>query len=73
MANEKNIFILTLAFAIIILFYFIFDIYTSKSSKETINTDITSPLSCDLNIQDCKYNFKGKEVLISLNLNLCKL
>lgn len=63
---KKFAFILAFA-VVIILSYLIFDFYTLKDSQKAIKTDLSIPLLCDLNIQDCKYNFKGREVLISLN------
>ncbi|RQD67049.1 hypothetical protein DZC71_06430 [Campylobacter hepaticus] len=64
---KKNIFILILIFILIFISYLIIDLYMSKNTQKAIHADIATPLNCDLNIQDCKYNFKGKEVLISLN------
>ncbi|MCR6594112.1 hypothetical protein [Campylobacter insulaenigrae] len=42
--------------------------YTSnnQSKKRELITTLT-PLQCDLNIQDCSYDFNGQKILVSLN------
>lgn len=52
---------------ILILAYIGFDFYAEKNSQKTLEVDLSSPLPCDLNTEDCKFNFKNREVLISLN------
>jgi len=47
-------FIIAFALCIVLFFY---------NKKENFN----DPLQCDLNLQDCFYKFKDKDVLISLN------
>lgn len=61
---RKIVFILVFACVIVIL-YIIF--YTTKHSQKVIKADFSTPLTCDLNIKDCKYSFNNREVLISLN------
>ncbi|MBM0637008.1 hypothetical protein LNU06_02435 [Campylobacter sp. VicNov18] len=62
---KKNIFILILAF-IMIISYLIFDFYTFKTPSDPTQNDLSIPLKCDLNLKDCKYIFNGKEILVSL-------
>lgn len=50
-------------FLILIPVFLVFLSSCKDKNKEALN----EPLTCDLNLQDCTYKFKGKEVLISLN------
>lgn len=74
---KKIFFILAFGLSLLIL-YLIFDFYVLKDRTIT-QKEVLTPLGCDLNIQDCTYDFKGKKVLISLNpkplqsLNVTKL
>lgn len=52
---KRVFFTLNLIFAAVLL--------TSCENEEAVN----QPLTCDLNVKDCLYYFKDKEVLISLN------
>ncbi|MCV3407315.1 hypothetical protein L8U38_01240 [Campylobacter lari] len=59
-----------LAFALAIIFaicgaYFYINSANSGKKRELITT--LTPLTCDLNTQECEYNFKDKKVLINLN------
>ncbi|EAJ1119316.1 hypothetical protein J7D62_000400 [Campylobacter lari] len=59
-----------LAFALAIIFaicgaYFYTNSTISGKKRELITT--LTPLTCDLNTQECEYNFKDKKVLINLN------
>lgn len=59
----KKIIFFTLFVFLIIILYTIFNLYTlSKKSK----TDLNKTLTCDLNVKDCTYDFKGKKVFVSL-------
>lgn len=48
-------------FALISIFVIFFS--SCKNENEVLN----EPLGCDLNLQDCTYKFKDKEVFVSLN------
>ncbi|MFG5142265.1 hypothetical protein, partial [Campylobacter lari] len=59
-----------LAFALAIIFaicgaYFYTNSTNSGKKRELLTT--LTPLTCDLNTQECEYNFKDKKVLINLN------
>lgn len=48
----------------ILTFYFLFESFNFLNLVK--NKDL-KPLNCDLNIQDCIYNFKGQKIKISIN------
>ncbi len=63
---KKVFFILASGLSLLIL-YIIFDFYVLKDRTTLNQTDDLSPLSCDLNIENCTYNFKNREVLVSMD------
>ncbi|MBX1885424.1 hypothetical protein [Campylobacter peloridis] len=63
----RNFIFFTLAIVLAIAgayFYTNFS-YTLGKKRELLTT--LPPLQCDLNLQDCSYDFRGKQVLINLN------
>ncbi|EJQ5726076.1 hypothetical protein NZY91_002098, partial [Campylobacter coli] len=63
---KKIFFILASGLSLLIL-YIIFDFYVLKDRTTLSQTEVLSPLSCDLNIENCTYSFKDREVLISMD------
>ncbi|EAL8148085.1 hypothetical protein FSE45_08830, partial [Campylobacter coli] len=63
---KKIFFILASGLSLLIL-YIIFDFYVLKDRMTLSQTEVLSPLSCDLNIENCTYSFKDREVLISMD------
>ncbi|EEU8016021.1 hypothetical protein HDM67_001731, partial [Campylobacter coli] len=59
---KKIFFILASGLSLII-----FDFYVLKDRTTLSQTEVLSPLSCDLNIENCTYSFKDREVLISMD------
>lgn len=60
----KKLFFIAIFALILSVFYFLLNQNISKKEPH-INT--LKPLACDLNFKDCAYQFKGKQILISLD------
>ncbi|MBK1992201.1 hypothetical protein JG676_06260 [Campylobacter sp. 2018MI35] len=63
---KKNIFILAFIFSIVIL-YIIFDFYILDNTRLATNGLMTQKNTCDLNLQDCIYDFNDEKIIVSIN------
>ncbi|MCX2682820.1 hypothetical protein OQH60_02935 [Campylobacter sp. MIT 21-1685] len=65
--NKKLLFFFIFSLALIATYIF-FEFYALKDTKGLFeNIDISQPLSCDLNKQDCAFDFQGKKVIVSFS------
>ncbi|EAI4447993.1 hypothetical protein ACR3S7_000243 [Campylobacter lari] len=62
----KNLLVFALAIVFAICGAYFYTNSSNTGKKRELITTLT-PLTCDLNIQECKYNFKDKKVLVNLN------
>ena len=58
--NKKIYLFVFIIFSCVCLFLFV-------NKNNTKNDNILEPLKCDLNVQDCCYDFKGNKILVSIN------
>ncbi|WP_291952529.1 hypothetical protein [Campylobacter sp.] len=61
----KKLFIFAIAIIILIAMAYTYTKNNQEKKRELITT--LNPLHCDLNIQDCNYDFNGQKVSVSLN------
>ncbi|MCW0186287.1 hypothetical protein OJP00_06890 [Campylobacter lari] len=62
----KNLLVFALAIVFAICGAYFYTNSSNTGKKRELITTLT-PLICDLNIQECEYNFKDKKVLVNLN------
>ncbi|MCV3509113.1 hypothetical protein L8W69_07770 [Campylobacter sp. CNRCH_2016_3089] len=62
----KNLLVFALAIVFAICGAYFYTNSSNTGKKRELITILT-PLTCDLNIQECEYNFKDKKVLVNLN------
>ncbi|TXE89141.1 hypothetical protein FPD38_02460 [Campylobacter volucris] len=63
----KNLIVFALAIILAIAGAYFYNNPTNNLYKKRELITTLTPLQCDLNIQECEYNFNGKKILISLN------
>ncbi|WP_257935939.1 hypothetical protein UPTC15629_1201 [Campylobacter lari] len=62
----KNLLVFALAIVFAICGTYFYTNSSNSGKKRELITTLT-PLTCDLNVQECEYNFKDKKVLVNLN------
>ncbi|WP_139453175.1 hypothetical protein [Campylobacter armoricus] len=63
----KNLFIFAFAIILAICGAYFYTNSTNNGLKKRELITTLYPLECDLNTQECTYNFKNKQVLVTLN------